>query len=239
MRAPSSRPATVALVVAVLAVLVVAGRLLESLPNATPPATSSAPAAGPLRLPDLIGQPLAQASTVLGQTGLKGVVQAQISLQGVVQHPKTPSGSAIVIAQDPRAGERVPPTGVVHVWINTQVQPNNTPRRVRLGAGPATAAYPIAVPGTATHQLTVLVAMPAAARVAIWLEPPGLDRRLPVAGTPGGTGCQPNGAQVHCQTVFAALDALDAEDSGLWRVQLAKHSALPADVQITVAVAPR
>ncbi len=129
-----------------------------------------------------------------------------------------------------------PPSGVVHVWVSTDVQPDNTPRRVRLGAGPATAAYPIAVPGTATHQLTVLVAMPAAASVAVWLEPRP-DRRLPVvAGTPGATGCQPTGAQVHCRAVFAALDG---EEPGVWWVRLAKRSVMPAGVQITVAFAPR
>ncbi len=69
----------------------------------------------------------------------------------------------------------------------------------------------------------------------MWLEPES-DRRLPVADTPGATGCQPTGAQVRCRAV---LDALDAEQSGLWRVRLAKRSALPADVQITVVVAPR
>jgi hypothetical protein len=238
MRAPSSRPATVALVMAALAVLLVAGRLLESLPNATPPATtSSAPTAGPSRLPDLIGQPLAQATTVLGQLGLKGVAWGQVSAKGVLLHPKHPSGNAIVVAQDPRAGERPPPSGgVVELGISTDAQPNNTPRQVRLDAGPATAAYPIAVPGTATHQLTVLVAMPAAASVAVWLEPRP-DRRLPVvAGTRDAAGCLPTGAQIHCRAVF---DALDAEQSGLWRVRLAKRSTMPADIQITVTVAPR
>jgi PASTA domain len=237
MRTPSSRPATVALVVAALAVLIVAGRLLSSLPNATPTATSSASTAGPLRLPDLIGQPFAQATTVLSQMGLKSMAWGQVSSKGVVLHPKHPSGNAIVIAQDPRAGDRAPPSGgVVQLGISTDAQPNNTPRQVRLGAGPATAAYPIAVPGTADHQLTVLVVMPAATSVAVWLEPIS-DRRLPVvAGTPAATGCQPTGAQVHCRAVF---DALDAEQSGLWRVRLAKHSTVPADIQITVVVAPR
>lgn len=238
MRAPSRRLATVALVVAALAVLIVAGRLLEGLPNATPPATSSAPTGRPLRLPDLIGQPLAQATTVLRQTGLKGLVQAQIGWKGwkiVVLHPKTPSGSAVVVAQAPRAGEQAPSSGVVHVWVSTDVQPNNSPRRVRLGAGPATLAYLIAVPGTATHRLTVLVAMPAAASVAVWLEPRS-DRRLPVAGMPGASGCQPTGGQVRCRAVFAALDG---EEPGLWWVRLAKRSVLPADVEVTAAVAPR
>ncbi len=238
MRAPSSRPATIALVVAAVAVLIVAGRFLAPAPSATPPATSSAPTPGPLRLPDLVGQPLAQASTVLGQTGQRAVVQSQIGWKGwkqVVLHPKTHPGSAIVIVQNPRAGELAPPSGVVQVWVSTDVQPNNSPRRVRLGAGPATAAYPIAVPGTATHQLTVLVAMPAAASVAVWLERRP-DRRLPVAGMPAVSGCQPTGTQVDCRAVFAGLDG---EESGQWWVRLAKRSALPVNIQITVAVAPR
>jgi hypothetical protein len=230
MRAPSSRPVTVALVVAALAALMVAGRLLSSMPDATPPATSSPPTAGPVRLPDLIGQPLAQASTVLRQMGLKAMAmqQRQLGLSG--------AATAIVIWQDPRAGERAPSSGVVKLAAMTNVQPNNTPHRVRLGAGPATAAYPIAVPGTAAHQLTVLVAMPAAASVAVWLEPRS-DRRLPVvASTQDATACQPTDGQVHCRAVFAALEA---EESGLWRVRLAKRSARPVDVEITVAVAPR
>ncbi len=100
MRTPSSRPATVALVVAALAVLLVAGRLLSSLPNAKPPTTSSAPTAGPVRLPDLIGQSLAQAKTTLDQLGLKdvvqvwAVVQAQMGSKGVLLHPKSPPGVA-------------------------------------------------------------------------------------------------------------------------------------------------
>jgi hypothetical protein len=53
---------------------------------------------------------------------------------------------------------------------------------------------------------------------------------------PRSTGCQATGGQVHCRAVFAAPDA---EESGLWTVRLAKRSALPVDVQITVAVAPR
>jgi hypothetical protein len=247
MRALSRRPPTVALVVAALAVLIVAGRLLSTVPSAHPPATVGvpttqvgAPTAAQVRLPDLIGQPLAQAITVLHQTGLKATVEAQVGLQGrkpVMLHPKTQAGSAIVIHQDPPAGERAPTGGVVHVWVSTDVQPNNTPRRVRLGPGAATAAYPIAAPGTATHQLTVLVTMPAAASVEVWLET-GPSQRLPVL--PGmrdaTTTCQPARGQVLCGVVF---DALDSEQSGLWTVQLAKRSAPPVAVQITVAFAPR
>jgi hypothetical protein len=53
---------------------------------------------------------------------------------------------------------------------------------------------------------------------------------------PRSTGCQATGGQVRCRAVF---DALDAEQSGLWRVRPAKRSAPPVGVQIIVAVAPR
>jgi hypothetical protein len=173
---------------------------------------------------------------VLGRLGLKGVVWGQMTARGVVLRPKHPPKDAIVVGQNPRAGDRAPPSGgSVEVAISTDAQPNNTPRQVRLGAGKATAAYPIAVPSPATHQLTVLVTMPTAGNVTVWLEPIS-DRHLPVASTPDATGCLPTGAQVHCRKVFAALDA---QDSGQWWVRLAIRSAMPANVQITVVVAPR
>jgi hypothetical protein len=117
----------------------------------------------------------------------------------------------------------------------TDVQPNNVPRRVRLGPGSRTAAYLIVAPATATHQLTVGVVMSAAARVEVWLEP-GSDRRLPVvAGTGDAGACRPAGGQVHCRVEFGALDG---EEPGPWVVRLVKRSAPPADIEVTVAFAP-
>jgi beta-lactam-binding protein with PASTA domain len=61
MRVPSGRAATATLLVAALAVLLVAGRLLA-------PAPSSQRA----RLPDVVGQRVAQATAALRRLGLEG-----------------------------------------------------------------------------------------------------------------------------------------------------------------------
>jgi hypothetical protein len=50
------------------------------------------------------------------------------------------------------------------------VQPDGAPRRLRLGHGPATAAWRIVAPDPTTHQLSVAVVAPRAADVEVWLE---------------------------------------------------------------------
>jgi hypothetical protein len=241
MRVPSSRAATAALLVAALGVLLVAGRLLAPAPSAQPPFTSSAAITSVgaaisqrVRLPDVVGQTLAQATTALDQLGLEG---RQMSLGCVALDRDTRAATdAIVVTQNPHAGEWAPRSGVVAVCARTDVQPNNTPRRVRLGPGPATAAYVIVAPATATHQLTVLVTMPAAARVEVWLEPGSVRRLSVVAGARDAAACQPTGGRVHCRVAFGALDG---EEPGPWVVRLVKRSAPPVDTEITVAFAPR
>jgi hypothetical protein len=240
MRVPSSRAATAALLVAALGVLLVAGRLLAPTPSAHPPTTSSAATTSVAastsqraRLPDLVGQTLTQATTALRRLGLE---DRQMNLACVAVDQGNATADAIVVAQDPHAGEWAPHSGVVALCARTDVQPNNTPRRVRLGPGSVSAAYPIVAPATATHQLTVLVVMPAAARVEVWLEP-GAVRRLPVvAATRNASACQPTGGQVHCRVAFGALDG---EEPGPWVVRLVKRSAPPVDIEVTVAFAPR
>jgi hypothetical protein len=238
MRVPSSRAATAALLVAALGVLLVAGRLLAPAPSTQRPSTSSNAtttlAAGisqRVRLPDLLGQRLDQATTTLRRLGLEG---GQMNLACVALDHGNPA-AAVVVAQDPHAGESAPRSGVVALCARTDVQPNNVPRRVRLGPGSRTAAYLIVAPATATHQLTVGVVMPAAARVEVWLEP-GSVRRLPVVAGAGDAGaCRPAGGQVHCRVRFGALDA---EEPGPWVVRLVKRSVPPVDIEVTVAFAP-
>jgi hypothetical protein len=241
MRVPSSRAATAAVLVAALGVLLVAGRLLAPAPSAQPPATSSAattsvgaPTSQRARLPDVVGQTLAQATTALDQLGLEG---RQMNLACVaLDRDNRAAADAIVVAQNPHAGEWTPRSGEVALCARTDVQPNNTPRQVRLGPGSVTAAYLIVAPATATHQLTVLVAMPAAARAEVWLEP-GSVRRLPVVtGTGDASACKPIGGQVHCRGQFGALDG---EEPGPWVVRLVKRSAPPVDLKVTAAFAPR
>jgi hypothetical protein len=240
MRVPSSRAATAALLVAAFGVLVVAGRLLAPAPSRQPSSSSSAATtsvgasiAQRARLPDVVGQTLAHATTVLDQLGLEG---RQMSLGCVaLDRGNRAAADAIVVAQDPHAGEWAPRSRVVGLCARTDVQPNNTPRRVRLGPGSVTAAYVIVAPATATHQLTVLVVMPAAARVEVWLEPGPVRRLSVVAATRDATACRPVGGQVHCRVAFGALDG---EEPGPWVVRLVKRSAPPVDTDVTVAFAP-
>jgi hypothetical protein len=241
MRVPSSRAATAAALVAALGVLLVAGRVLAPAPSLQPPSTSSAAptsvgvsASQRARLPDVVGQTLTQAMTALDQLGLRG---RQMNLACVALDRDTRAAAdAIVVAQNPHAGEWAPRSGAVALCARTDVQPNNTPRRVRLGPGPASAAYLVVAPATATHQLTVLVVMPAAARVEVWLEP-GSVRRLPVvAATRDATACRPTGGEVQCRVQFGALDS---EEPGPWVVRVVKRSAPPVATEVTVAFATR
>ena len=224
MRVPSRRAATAALLVAALGVLLVAGRLL-----------APAPSPQRARLPDVVGQRLTQATAALHRLGLEG---HQMNLACVALDRGNPTAAgAVVVAQEPPAGESAPRSGAVALCARTDVQPDNTPRRIRLGAGSRTAAYLIVAPATATHRLTVLTVMPAAARVEVWLEP-GPARRLPVvvAGMGATSACRSTGGQLHCRV---ELGALDGEEPGPWVVRLVKRSAPPADLEVTAAFAPR
>jgi hypothetical protein len=119
---PSSRAATAAAVVAGLAVLVLAGRLLPTTPSRSRPATPTSagvPAGtvkiiplrevptstivGGVRVPNAIGHTLARATSLMRAGGLHGVATEQ--------DPQSPA--AVVVAQEPPAGTLVPPGSVV------------------------------------------------------------------------------------------------------------------------------
>jgi hypothetical protein len=162
---------TAAMLLVGLAVLAVGGRLLPSAPSAQRPATTAATGAtsapairtapGNTRgygVPDVLGRTLAQAERMLHAAGLHGSA-----------YGRDPQGrNAVVVGQEPPAGVLVPPGSAVGFRTRTGVQPYGVPRRLRLGAGPTTAAYRIVAPDPATHQLTVAVMAPRAADVQVW-----------------------------------------------------------------------
>jgi hypothetical protein len=142
----------------------------------------------------------------------------------------------VVVAQEPYAGALVPPGSVVGFRTRTDVQANHTPRRLRLGPGPTTATYPLAAPDPADHQLTVVVAMPAAVELQVWLATVA-GRRVPILDTGSATPpCHPTGGRSRC---VVGLGALDGEDPGVWTATIAKQSSVPAAIQVTVTFAPR
>jgi PASTA domain len=237
MRVSSSRAATAAALLAGLGVLVVAGRLLPTAPSTRHPTTAatgatSAPAIrtapGNTRgyaVPNVLGRTLAQAESLMRAAGLQGAA-----------NDRDPQGpTAVVVAQEPPAGVLVPPGSVIGFRTRTDVQPNDTPRRLRLPGGPTTAAYRVVAPDPTQHQLTVVVAVPRAAEVAVWLEI-GPSQRLPVLdSTRDTTTCQSTRGQLRCVVQFGALEA---EAPGVWTVSVAKQSALPAAITVTVRFTP-
>jgi PASTA domain len=147
MRVSSSRAATAAALIAGLAVLVLAGRLLPTTPSAHRPATPTSagvPAGtvriiplrdvptstivGGVRVPDAIGHTLARATSVMRTASLQGVA---------TEHDPQPP-AAVVVSQEPPAGVLVPPGSVVGFRTRTDVQANHAPRRLRLPHGPTT-----------------------------------------------------------------------------------------------------
>jgi hypothetical protein len=248
MRVPSGRGGTAALLVARLGVLLLAGRLLPSIPGASPPAMTSTsstvrPTGSTVRptgwiatasivrwadVPDVIGLTLTQAKTALRELKLGSRVDRRTS--------RAPS--AIVVAQRPPAGTRMLGT-IVGLWTTSEVVVNGATRRLRLGSGRGTVRYPLVAPDPARHALTVAVAAPRSARLRIWLDPrPGLPGQpvivLPSTNDPGL--CQPVGQQVRC---IVGLGALEGASPGMWTISVAKDSALAAVVEVTVTFAPR
>ncbi len=235
MRVSSSRAATAAALLAGLGVLVVVGRLLPTTPSTRHPTTAtgatSAPAIrtapGNTRgyvVPDALGRTLAQAEWVMRTGGLHGVA-----------HERDPQGrSAVVVAQEPPAGVLVPPGSVVGVRTRTGVQPYGAPRRLRLGRGPTTAAYRIVAPDPATHQLAVVVVVPRAADVEVWLvNGPGWRVRVLVLGsTRDATWCRPSHGRIRCGV------RLGVPAEGVWTASVAKRSVLPAAIRITFTITP-
>jgi hypothetical protein len=139
---------------------------------------------------------------------------------------------AVVVAQEPPAGVLVPPGSVVGFRTRTGVQPYGAPRWLRLGRGPATAAYRIVAPDPATHQLTVAVVAPRAADVGVWLAT-GPGSRLPVLGsTRDAKRCRPSQGKVRCRV------RLGVPAEGVWTAGVAKRSSLPAAVEVTFTFTP-
>jgi PASTA domain len=245
MRGSSSRAATVAILVAGLAVLVVAGRLLPAIPSAhrpAPPTSAGVPtgtvrviplrevptstAVGGVRVPNAIGHTLARATSLMRTAGLHGGASER--------DPQI--GTAVVVSQEPPAGVLIPRGDVVGFRSRTDLQANGSPRRLRLGRGPTSWGYQLVAPDPARQRLTVVVAMPPAVELQVWLETV-VGRRVPILDTSSGTApCHPAGGWSRCVVRFGVLDG---EDPGVWTATVAKQSSAPAAIQVTVTFAPR
>lgn len=244
MRVSSSRAAAAALV-AGLAVLVVAGRLLPTTPSLQRPATPTStgvPAGtvriiplrevptstivGGVRVPNAIGHTLARATGLMRAAGLRGVA---------TEHDPQ-IGTAVVVSQEPFARVLVPPRSVVGFRTRTDVQANGSPRRLRLGRGPASWGYQLVAPDPARQRLTVVVVMPPAVELQVWLGTV-VGRRVPILDTSRGAApCQPTGGRSRC---VVGVGVLDGEDPGVWTATIAKQSTAPAAIQVTVTFVPR
>jgi hypothetical protein len=233
MRVASSRVATVAMVLVGLAVLAVAGRMVRTAPSAERPVTSApvtppAPTAttvASVEIPDAVGETLAQAKVVMGAAGLRGAADDR--------DPQVP-GAAVVV-QEPAAGTLVPRDSVVWFRTRTDVQANGVVRRLRLGAGQTTATYLVVAPDPPTHPLTVVVTMPRATEVKVWLETE-FKSRVPVVGRrQDPTSCKPAGGQVRCVVRLGAVNA--GGELGIWTARVAKHSSPLAVMEVTVRFA--
>lgn len=219
-----------ALVLAALAVLVIAGRFLPTPPSGrrhAPASSTSAPApsSGAVRLPDLAGRTLSQAQQLLGAADLQGLASPQ--------DPQTPD--ALVVAQGPPAGTLIPPGSVVGLRTRTDLQPNGATRRLALGRGPATARYPIIALDPTSHELTVVVRVSPNTDLEVWLQPVPGDHLHVVESTRRDSTCQRLDRQVSC---WVAIGALPNEPSGAWTTHVVKRSSLSANVEITVTFAP-
>jgi PASTA domain len=216
MRVSSSRAATAAALLAGLAVLVVAGRLLPTIPSAhrpTTPTSARVPAGtvrviplgevptstvvGVVRVPNAIGHTLARATSLMRTAGLRGVA---------TEHDPQ-IGTAVVVSQEPPAGVLIPPRSEVGFRTRTDVQANGSPRRLRLGRGPTIWGYQVVAPDLARQRLTAVVVMPADVELQIWLATMA-GRRVPILDTTssGTAPCHPNGERSRCVVGIGVLD---------------------------------
>jgi hypothetical protein len=157
-------------------------------------------------------------------------------LRGVATEHDPQLGTAVVVSQEPAAGVLVPRGDVVGFRTSTDVQAIGSPRRLRLGRGPTTATYPVVAPDPARQRLTVVVVMPAAVELQVWLATAG-NRRLLILDTSGGTApCHPAGGRSRC---VVGVGPLDGEDPGVWTATIDKQSSAPAAIQVTVTFASR
>jgi len=231
MRVTSSRVATVAMVLVSLAALAVVGRLVRTSPSAGRPATSAVVTIPPaatattldrVEVPDAFGQTLAQAKMVMRAAGLQGAADNR--------DPQVP-GAAVVV-QEPAAGNLVSRDSMVWFRTRTDVQANGVVRRLRLGAGTTAAKYLVVAPDPPTHPLMVVVTLPRAAEVRVWLETEFKSRVPVVARRQDPTSCKPAGGQVRCVVRFGVVDA--GGELGIWTARIAKHSSPPAVIEVTV-----
>jgi PASTA domain len=235
MRVASSRVTTIAMVLIGLAALAVAGRLVRTTPTAGHPATSAArilPATtattlDDVEVPDAFGQTLAQAKAIMDAAGLQGAADDR--------DPQIPG--AVVVVQEPAAGNLVPRHSVVWFRTRTDVQANGMTRRLRLGAGPTTATYLVVAPDPLHHQLTVVVTMAGSAQAKVWLKTE-FKSRVPVVGgrRQDPTSCKPTGGQVRCVVRLGVVDA--GGELGIWTAKVAKRSWPPAVIEVTVRFGP-
>jgi hypothetical protein len=218
----------------------VAGRLLPTAPGTQPPTTSATTTpvstASPatfqaVRVPDAVGQPLAQATAAMREAGLQGAPS-----------PGDPQGpTAVVVAQGPAAGELVDPGSMIGFRTSADIVPNGTARRVRLGPGlgpdQGAAVYLVRAPDPARHELTVVVAMPGPADVEVRLEPgPGQRPLVVLSGVWDAAACPLTGGQIRCVVRFGTLEVAAP---GVWIASVAKRSPVPAEVTVTVTFRPR
>jgi hypothetical protein len=233
MRGPSSRLATAAAVVAGLGLLALAGRLLSLEPGEAPPASSTTTSSlftGPpatetipteaALVPQALGRTLASARAVMRRAGLPG--------EAVDRDPRGPG--AVVVGQDPSAGTRVPPGSPVGFRTRTDVWPNATPRRLRLGQGMTTASYRVVAANPVNDALEIVLTMPRWAELQLWLGT-GAGPRVIIGNTKDLRNCRPTGRQTRCQITFAAMAA---EPPGVWTVGVAKRSPAAAAVRVTI-----
>lgn len=142
---------------------------------------------------------------------------------------------AVVVVQEPAAGNLVVRDSVVWFRTRTDVQANGVVRRLRLGAGQKTATYLVVAPDPPTHQLAVVVSIPGAAEVEVWLETE-FKLRVPVVGRrQDPSSCKPSGDQVRCMVRFGVVNA--GGELGIWTARVAKHSSPPAVMEVTVRFA--
>ena len=111
------------------------------------------------------------------------------------------------MVQEPAAGNLVPADSVVRFRTRTDVQINGVVRRLRLEAGQTTATYLVVAPDPPTHPLTVVVTMPRAAQVKMWLETEFKSRVHVVGSRQDSTSCKLAGGQVRCMVRLGAVRA--------------------------------
>jgi hypothetical protein len=225
---------TAAAVVVGLAVLVVAGRLLAIRPDAGSPGATSGGVAvvstsiprEQVLVPQVVGRTLAQARAVMHKAGLPS--------DALDMDSQVPS--AVVVAQEPPAGIRVPPGSPMGFRTRSDVWPNGVPRRLRLGRGATTTTYRIVAADPLHDALMVAVTLPRTVEARVWLEPGSSYSRLPVLDTGNApANCRPAGGTRRCQVTFAAFGD---EPTGVWTVGVATGSTRAATVQVTVEFTP-